>query len=58
MARNEYPRPQFERKQWINLNGQWKFAFDDKNEGMTEGWFATSEPYDQTIVVPYVYQSK
>ena len=30
----EYPRPQFRRERWQNLNGEWEFAFDDKNEGM------------------------
>src|SRR5690349_6044125 len=24
-----YPRPQLRRKDWINLNGKWKFAYDD-----------------------------
>ena len=23
LPRKEYPRPQFEREQWINLNGTW-----------------------------------
>ena len=26
--RPEYPRPQFERSEWINLNGTWTFQFD------------------------------
>ena len=26
--RAEYPRPQFEREQWVNLNGTWTFDFD------------------------------
>ena len=25
--RNEYPNPQFERENWINLNGEWDFGF-------------------------------
>ena len=28
MPRPEYPRPQFERAAWINLNGTWNFDFD------------------------------
>ena len=32
--RNEYPRPQFRRENWQGLNGEWEFAFDDKNEGI------------------------
>ena len=27
--KNQYPRPQFVRSQWENLNGSWEFAFDD-----------------------------
>src|SRR4051794_27461933 len=37
-ARPEYPRPQFERKDWKSLNGLWQFAFDDRNEGRAAGW--------------------
>ena len=25
-----FPRPQLERGAWINLNGEWDFAFDPK----------------------------
>ena len=35
--RKEYPRPQFQRESWQNLNGKWEFAFDDNNEGKTFG---------------------
>ena len=36
--RSEYPRPQFARSLWFNLNGEWEFAFDDANEGLSQGW--------------------
>ena len=26
--RAEYPRPQFERSEWVNLNGEWNFELD------------------------------
>ena len=29
----EYPRPQFYRQPWINLNGEWGFRFDDALKG-------------------------
>ncbi len=32
--RPEYPRPQFRRESWTNLNGDWRFAFDDENVGL------------------------
>lgn len=28
IPRQEYPRPQFVRKQWLTLNGEWEFSFD------------------------------
>ncbi|MDR0836545.1 MAG: hypothetical protein LBN11_08220, partial [Tannerella sp.] len=24
----EHPRPDFERSEWLNLNGEWQFTFD------------------------------
>jgi beta-galactosidase/beta-glucuronidase len=27
-----YPRPQLVRKNWLSLNGRWKFSFDDENQ--------------------------
>ena len=29
--RKEYPRPQFQRKEWQSLNGEWEFCFDDED---------------------------
>jgi succinyl-diaminopimelate desuccinylase len=28
IPRPEYPNPQFERKNWVNLNGEWEFEID------------------------------
>lgn len=28
IPRPEYPRPQFERATWVNLNGTWTYEFD------------------------------
>ena len=28
VPRSEYPRPQFERERWVNLNGTWTYSFD------------------------------
>ncbi|UTI40494.1 hypothetical protein [Niallia sp. RD1] len=56
MTRQEYPRPQFVRDQWINLNGTWQFQFDDENVGEKEHYF-NKETLDKEIQVPFVYQS-
>ncbi|PLS01920.1 glycoside hydrolase family 2 protein [Neobacillus cucumis] len=56
--RQEYPRPQLTRKDWLNLNGEWDFEFDDENIGLEEKWFAEKREYKQKINVPFAYQTK
>lgn len=58
MRRIEYPRPQFTRQEWQNLNGTWQFAFDDKKIGLSEKWYLNQHQLDRTIEVPFVFQSK
>jgi len=64
VPRPEYPRPQFRRKDWTNLNGEWRFAFDDGGVGLAEGWQNVTaaglegSPFDRAITVPFSYQSK
>lgn len=45
IPRPEYPRPQFVRSSWMNLNGEWDFSFD-------------TDSYDQKIIVPFAYQTE
>lgn len=54
--RKEYPRPQFVRDNWMNLNGIWQFAFDDNNVGEQEGWYR-GLPGARPIRVPFAYQT-
>ena len=54
--RNEYPRPQFRREGWQNLNGEWEFAFDDKNEGIKSGLWQGKKALPLKINVPFTYQ--
>jgi beta-galactosidase/beta-glucuronidase len=60
IPRPEYPRPQFVRENnWINLNGEWDFAFDDLNLGLKERWYK-KESFDKfikKILVPFCFQS-
>jgi beta-galactosidase/beta-glucuronidase len=45
IPRSEHPRPDFMRENWISLNGEWEFSFD--------------EPvFDRKITVPFVCESK
>ncbi|MDH6365731.1 beta-galactosidase/beta-glucuronidase [Enterococcus sp. PF1-24] len=56
--RNEYPRPQFVRDKWLNLNGEWDFTYDDQDRGVAEHWYQTPAVFDKKIQVPFAYQSK
>ena len=55
--KKDYPRPQFVRDNWQNLNGVWDFGFDDENEGEKECWFEKFQR-DRTIQVPFTYETK
>ncbi|MFK9092028.1 glycoside hydrolase family 2 protein [Bacillus salipaludis] len=57
IPRKEYPRPQFERKEWLNLNGEWNFKFDRENKGEKEKWYKESN-FDKKIIVPFSYETK
>jgi hypothetical protein len=65
LPRPEYPRPQFRRPGWANLNGEWAFAFDDEDAGLARGWHRVApedlrsegSPFDRRITVPLCYQS-
>jgi beta-galactosidase/beta-glucuronidase len=46
----EYPRPQMERKLWINLNGLWDYA-------LTERGSSVPDAFDGKILVPYAIES-
>lgn len=53
----EHPRPDFERANWINLNGYWEFEFDGGNLGETEKWFDGNKDYSKKILVPFPWGS-
>lgn len=53
----DYPRPQFVRHNWTNLNGEWDFRFDDDNIGEAEGW-QTQLAASHKIKVPFTYETQ
>ncbi|HET9321966.1 MAG TPA: glycoside hydrolase family 2, partial [Bryobacteraceae bacterium] len=57
VPRPEYPQPQFQREQWVNLNGPWEFEFDDHNRGLEEGWSAAGKNFSRRITVPFCFES-
>ncbi len=50
----EYPRPQFVRKDWRSLNGEWKFGFGDKVTADE----AIRGNLPRMINVPFTYETK
>jgi beta-galactosidase/beta-glucuronidase len=54
-----YPRPTMCREQWASLDGTWRFAHDDADDGLAQRWFepSTTAPYDREIEVPYPPES-
>jgi len=46
----EYPRPQMQRNNWVNLNGLWDYAITDTTAGVPNRW-------DGKILVPYPIES-
>jgi len=56
IPRPEFPNPQFERKNWQNLNGKWQFNFDHGNSGEQRD-FVNSDDFDLEINVPFTFES-
>lgn len=56
IPRPEYPRPQFERKEWINLNGEWEFAIDRANSGEERKMYLDGD-FPLKIQVPFCPES-
>jgi len=57
IPRPEYPRPQFERTEWINLNGEWTYTFDFSKSGLDQG-FQNSQGFKDNIIVPFCPESE
>lgn len=58
IPRSEYPRPQFERKNWINLNGEWEFEIDKSLSGIERGLFKKGAALAEKIIVPFCPESR
>ena len=57
-ATSTHPRPQFTRASWLDLCGQWGFAFDPNNQGLAESWQTSANPFLLSITVPFPPESK
>jgi beta-galactosidase/beta-glucuronidase len=55
IPRSEYPRPQFQREDWLCLNGEWQFEIDAGDSGLERGLLA--HDMSEKIVVPFCPES-
>ena len=51
IPRAEYPRPQFEREAWQNLNGEWTYTLDPVKTGWERGLRNSKGFADKIIVI-------
>ncbi|MBQ7595684.1 MAG: beta-galactosidase, partial [Clostridia bacterium] len=58
LPRPEFPDPQFQRKDWINLNGEWDFKYDNELSGEEKGFYKSDIAFDMKILVPFCPESK
>ena len=56
--RTEHPKPQFMRKDWVNLNGKWQFEIDNSVSGIWKDFFNPEKEFSQEINVPFCPESK
>lgn len=56
IPRPEHPRPDFQRKAWLNLNGTWQFEVDDEETGEERGLTSGTDLAGE-IVVPFCPES-
>jgi hypothetical protein len=55
----EHPRPDLERAEWVNLNGDWAFRFDPEGRGESERWFDRAPSgFPLRIRVPFPWGSR
>lgn len=55
IPRPEYPRPQFVRSRWLNLNGEWQFEIDQGDSGIHRGLL--ERDLKDRILVPFCPES-
>jgi beta-galactosidase/beta-glucuronidase len=58
ISRPEYPRPQFVREDWLNLNGPWQFDFDDDDIGLAATWQEPGHRLNGEIQAPFPFEAR
>lgn len=58
IPRPEYPRPQFVRANWLNLNGTWEYATDHGESGEARSLHNADGNFTEVITVPFCRESR
>lgn len=57
IPRKEFPFPQFQRENWVNLNGEWDFEFDFDKTGIKKN-YQNKKEFSEKITVPFCPESE
>ncbi len=57
IPRSEYPNPQWKRKNWLCLNGEWEFDFDFSKSAIERKMYEDKK-LEKSIIVPFCPESK
>ena len=57
IPRSEHPNPQFERENWLNLNGVWEFEIDNSKSGIDRKLYLANH-LGGSITVPFCPESE
>ena len=57
IPRNEHPRPDRRRDNWLCLNGAWEFEIDNERSGVAKKYFERTS-LNGKITVPFCPESK
>ena len=58
IPRKEHPKPQFQRDNWLNLNGEWGFCFDNGRSGEARKIYENPDEINGEITVPFCVESE
>jgi len=58
IPRPEHPKPQFQRADWMNLNGTWAFEIDNGRSGIPRGLCEPTAKLSGEIIVPFCPESE
>ena len=58
IPRPEHPKPQFQRQNWLNLNGLWQFEIDNGRSGLARGLAEENACLSGQILVPFCPESR